>query len=238
MGFSIPVNGVQHTDQSVIPPNISVIPFVEGDTCDNNEENSVIPPNISVIPFVEGDTCDNNQENSVIPPNISVIPFVEGDTCDNNQENSVIPPNISVIPPNISDIPSNISVIPAVEGDTCDYSDNNKENSVIPPNISVILSLLMLIGSMSPWVLPDPVPETGTDCPFTLHRTLSPLLMSQYLKYTCTDRQASYLYKVGLEYETVKPRRNFNLYTLMRAILLQISRWSGMHMRKTGYGLE
>ena len=65
-----------------------------------------------------------------------------------------------------------------------------------------------------------------------------PLLMSQYLKYTCTDRQASYLYKVGLEYETVKPRRNFNLYTLMRAILLQISRWSGMRGLKTGYGLE
>ena len=41
---------------------------------------------------------------------------------------------------------------------------------------------------------------------------------------TCTDRQASYLYKLGLEYETVKPRRNFNLYTLMHAILLQISR--------------
>ena len=39
----------------------------------NNQENSVIPPNISVIRFVEGDTCDNNQENSVIPPNMSVI---------------------------------------------------------------------------------------------------------------------------------------------------------------------
>ena len=69
-----------------------------------------------------------------------------------------------------------------------------------------------------------------------------PLLMSQYLKYTCTDRQASYLYKVGLEYETVKPRRNFNLgyiHWVMRAILLQISRLIGNAWGlKTGYGLE
>ena len=36
----------------------------------------------------------------------------------------------------------------------------------------------------------------------------------------------------------MKPRRNFNLYTLMRAILLQISRRSGMRGLKTGYGLE
>ena len=103
-----------------------------------------------------------------------------------------------------------------------------------------------LSWSMSPWVLPErtlgmvwytetypgnylicrTVPCLLSTVPWlTLFR---PLLMSQYLKYTCTDRQASYLYKVGFEYETVKPRRNFNLYTLMRAILLQISRWSGM----------
>ena len=111
---------------------------------------------------------------------------------------------------------------------------------------------LMLIGSMSPWVLPERTlgtvryTETYPDnylicrtvpCLLSTVPWLSlfhPLLMSQYLKYTCTDRQASYLYKVGLEYETVKPRRNFNLYTLMRAILLQISRWSGMRVSKLG----
>ena len=75
-----------------------VIPSVEGDTCDSNEENSVILPNISIIP----------PNISVIPPNISVIP-----------------PNISVVLHNISVIPPNISVIPSVEGDTC---DNNEEN--------------------------------------------------------------------------------------------------------------
>ena len=105
-----------------------------------------------------------------------------------------------------------------------------------------------LIGSMSPWVLPERTLGTvryietypgnylicrTVPCLLSTVPWLSlfrPLLMSQYLKYTCTDRQASYLYKVGLEYETVKPRRNFNLYTLMRAILLQISRWSGMRV--------
>ena len=117
-------------------------------------------------------------------------------------------------------------------------------------------SSLWLIGSMSPWVLPERTLGTvryietypgnylicrTVPCLLSTVPWLSlfrPLLMSQYLKYTCTDRQASYLYKVGLEYETVKPRRNFNLYTLMRAILLQISRWSGMRGLKTGYGLE
>ena len=111
---------------------------------------------------------------------------------------------------------------------------------------------LWLIGSMSPWVLPErtlgTVRYTETypgnylicrtvPCLLSTVPWLSlfrPLLMSQYLKYTCTDRQASYRYKVGLEYETVKPRRNFNLYTLMRAILLQISRWSGMLGWKLG----
>ena len=115
---------------------------------------------------------------------------------------------------------------------------------------------IQLIGSMSPWVLPERTLGTvrytemypgnylicrTVPCLLSTVPWLSlfrPLLMSQYLKYTCTDRQASYLYKVGLEYETVKPRRNFNLYTLMRAILLQISRWSGMRGLKTGYGLE
>ena len=112
--------------------------------------------------------------------------------------------------------------------------------------------LVWLILTMSPWVLPErtlgTVRYTETypgnylicrtvPCLLSTVPWLSlfrPLLMSQYLKYTCTDRQASYLYKVGLEYETVKPRRNFNLYTLMRAILLQISRWSGMRVSKLG----
>ena len=118
----------------------------------------------------------------------------------------------------------------------------------------ISLGLLALIGSMSPWVLPEctlgTVRYTETypgnylicrtvPCLLSTVPWLSlfrPLLMSQYLKYTCrpTDRQASYLYKVGLEYETVKPRRNFNLYTLMRAILLQILRWSGMRVSKLG----
>ena len=118
--------------------------------------------------------------------------------------------------------------------------------------IIIIIIPFMLIGSMSPWVLPErtlgTVRYTETypgnylicrtvPCLLSTVPWLSlfrPLLMSQYLKYTCTDRQASYLYKVGLEYETVKPRRNFNLYTLMRAILLQISRWSGMLGWKLG----
>ena len=117
-------------------------------------------------------------------------------------------------------------------------------------------AIIELIGSMSPWVLPERTLGTvwytetypgnylicrTIPCLLSTVPWLSlfrPLLMSQYLKYTCTDRQASYLYKVGLEYETVKPRRNFNLYTLIRAILLQISRWSGMRGLKTGYGLE
>ena len=64
--------------------------------------------------------------------------------------------------------------------------------------------------------------------------------MSQYLKYTCTDRQASYLYKVGLEYETVKPRRNFNLgpiYTDARNPFANIAMIGNAGL-KTGYGLE
>ena len=72
-----------------------VIPSVEGDTCDSDEENSVILPNsnISVISPNISVILPNISvvlpNISVIPPNISVIPSVEGDTCYNinNEEN-------------------------------------------------------------------------------------------------------------------------------------------------------